>query len=264
MLDSFVQSPSPDQAVAQRFEAKYLVDEVRHVMIEDYIRTFTRADEHSATYPVTSVYFDDARWTTFRSSYFGEKNRFKLRVRSYDASGTLYSCEVKRRTGSIVQKSRALVRRSALPRIADRQTVRDEDFVDPGDQRSRAAMMNFEALRHSLNAEPSICVRYLREAHISRFDEPVRVTFDTRIEACRMHGALEDFYTQDQPWRRLSIPTVLEIKFTDRYPGWVYDLIQRFELNRISLAKYVNAVQALANEGVIAGAESQELPAWAN
>ena len=44
-------------------------------------------------------------------------------------------------------------------------------------------------------------------------------------------------------------PVVLEIKFTDTYPFWVRRLVQRFQLIRLSMAKYVLCINELQREG---------------
>jgi hypothetical protein len=64
-------------------------------------------------------------------------------------------------------------------------------------------------------------------------------------------------------WRALdTIPAVLEVKFTDAFPFWVRRLIDRFELTRISLAKYVACVQSFAADGGLRESSAEDMPTW--
>jgi hypothetical protein len=42
----------------------------------------------------------------------------------------------------------------------------------------------------------------------------------------------------------------MEVKFTDTYPQWVHSMIQRFNLEYTSMAKYVECVKLLHHEGL--------------
>lgn len=84
----------------------------------------------------------------------------------------------------------------------------------------------------------------VREAYVSPGSDQLRVTFDRQIR-----GATFD-------WRiGLSQPTtgvaanvhgvVLELKFVDRFPHWMRDMVWAFNLQRRSMPKYVHCVEAL-------------------
>jgi hypothetical protein len=38
---------------------------------------------------------------------------------------------------------------------------------------------------------------------------------------------------------------ILELKFTDRFPIWLRQMVRHFDLVRVSMAKYVSCVMAL-------------------
>ena len=107
-------TPNPQAAeftVQQRFEAKYLLRPVQRDLVRDYVAGYSRPDSHNAVYAVTSVYYDSPGWALFRSSLNGDKNRFKLRVRTYgDAMDAVCYAEIKQRIDRIVTKHRAELR----------------------------------------------------------------------------------------------------------------------------------------------------------
>lgn len=259
-------APIAGQTVAQRFEAKYLLNPVQHAAVQDYVEGYTRPDPYGAVYPVTSVYFDNGAWTSFRSSLYGEKNRFKLRVRTYaEAAGTPYFCEVKQRIGRVITKQRA-----AFPGVDEAEPgwealIGSQRLSYPERASERDAFEVFESLRHRLGARPRIGVRYVREAYESAVDEPVRVTFDSELSYCRSEETLAPLWAGVSSWHLVDgAATVLEVKFTDAFPYWIRRLIDRFELERISLAKYVACVKAMARDGALFGSEEDALPTWAH
>ena len=58
--------------------------------------------------------------------------------------------------------------------------------------------------------------------------------------------------TESNPvWRRtpFGLPVILEVKFTDHRPQWLNHLLQRFQLDKISIAKYAESVDHLGELG---------------
>lgn len=74
---------SLERMVAQRFEAKYILTEAAAQAIISYIQPYVHPDPHGRIYPINSCYLDSDDLKLYWSSEMGEKNRFKLRVRSY-------------------------------------------------------------------------------------------------------------------------------------------------------------------------------------
>ncbi len=244
-----------EAVTAQRFEAKYFVTEVQAALIRDYIAVYTNTDPHCPEYPVTSVYLDNPQYTTFESSLAGEKNRYKLRMRAYegDESAPVFT-EVKQRIGRIICKHRANLRRDVVDRLSWAESLSDDYLIDPAKPGQRESLARFSDLVQGIRAEPVVGVRYMREAYESFMDEPVRITFDRNISYAQLPTKLREVWTGRTAWRPLGdSPTVLEIKFTNTYPFWVRTLIQRFQLERVSLAKYVLCVEQARREGIDLG-----------
>ncbi len=249
--ESHVLGDPRERAVAQRFEAKYFITEVEAAMLRDYMIEYTLADRHGAVYPVTSMYLDNVNMTTYNSSLAGEKNRYKLRVRGYEegVEQPIFT-EVKQRLGRVIRKHRACLHREVLDHEHWDEPISPSLLVSPDSVREQENLMLFSELCSRLRAEPKIALRYTREAYVSSLEEPVRVTFDSNIAFIPVPERIRDIWKEDTQWRIIvDTPIVLEIKFTDSYPLWVRRMIQRFQLTRVSLAKYVVCYRTLQNEG---------------
>ena len=97
------------------------------------------------------------------------------------------------------------------------------------------------------DARGCIYVSYEREAYVSTESNSIRVTFDRQlIGSPYQHG---DHLSM--PHHGASPPigngekVILELKFTDRFPIWMRELVQAFNLQRTSAPKYVNCIDAM-------------------
>lgn len=227
--------------VAQRYECKYLVSEAQAAAIAADVRPFVEADPFARgkpddTYAICSLYLDDDWLSLYRETIEGKRRRFKLRVRSYGDALPLF-CEVKRRFDRVISKLRCPIPQAALqPLLEGRLTV-------AALQPSRgAALAEFVRLVHATAALPRVLVRYDRQAYVGRDDPEVRVTFDRRLRTCRTDRLA---VPMDGPGFA-PVPTrgvVLELKYTDRHPRWLCDVVRRHELLRRSFSKYCRGIQ---------------------
>lgn len=237
-------------AVSQRFEAKYRINALQAMAIREHIWPYVEPDAHGREYPVTSIYLDSPDLNMYYSSATGEKNRHKLRIRTYNNGNSSESYfEVKRRLNQIVKKERAVVRNEFVPGLLRGDVIRPEMLVDP--ERDMKNLYAFCDLRESLRATPRVVVRYLREAYVGKLDEPLRITFDWQL-TCLPSSVFDPAGWNASPsWREApGSPMVLEVKFTDTFPVWVENMIRRLNLMRDSFAKYVVCVDALRAEGI--------------
>lgn len=240
-------------AQVQRFECKYLVPEAVAQRIARSAAPFLTPDPYAAkrpgyTYPISTLYLDSEDLRLYRETREGQRTRFKLRIRAYsdDADAPLLF-EIKRRADGIVRKWRSVVPRPALPAlVAGRQIelpgVRDQQ---------RLWLDEFVRLMLAVRARPRVLVRYDREAYLGVTGPDVRVTFDRRLQAAtqdraevRMGGAGFRSVGERQ--------VILELKFNDRCPAWLLQLVKRFELRRTSYSKYCVAIDCALGRQAIA------------
>ncbi len=239
---------------SQRFEYKYLISEVQAIQVRAYASCYLAPDSHVVPalgheYPVYSLYLDSHGLHLYHSSVAGHKDRFKLRVRFYDSCpDTPAFLEVKARKGEVVVKQRAEVRKSAVGRLLNTYCGSPDDLVAPAST-DRAGLERFCELCAKLDARPRVLIRYLREPYTDPNGGPLRVTMDRCVACLRTDRAL---LTDDHAgWVALpNQPVVLEIKFTDKFPLWLSDMVRELDLVRVRSPKYVRSVDTLSALGI--------------
>jgi VTC domain len=245
-----------------RFELKYVIDEVKALQIRDFARSYLEPDEHADPnrnygYPIHSLYLDNARNTLLNGTVFGLKNRFKLRIRYYDDSPTSpIFFEIKRRVNDAILKKRAAVKRSSLFRLLDGGFPQMDDLYKLEDHRGLDSLRQFCELRDRTQAVGKVIVSYFREAWVTPDNNSVRLTFDRDVYGEPFAGQLSIHAINQGSAARFG-GVILELKFTDRYPIWMKSLAQVFSLQRVSAAKYVECSMALRMNTVVPGQSGQ-------
>lgn len=242
-----------------RFEFKYMVDEVRARAIRDYVRPFLVRDEYADpnlnySYAIHSIYLDSASYSCAQATLQGLKNRFKLRIRFYDDKpDSQVFCEIKRRLNDVICKERVGVHRHRVQPLLRRRFAEREDLVRFS-PKAFDSLRHFCSLRNAIQADRGILVSYLREAYVTPHDNSVRLTFDRNVSSGRFDEQLR-INRLDERFQPRVDGVILELKFTDRFPFWMHDLVHEFNLQRSAMAKYVAcavSLDALTN-GLLAG-----------
>jgi hypothetical protein len=230
-----------------RYELKYLIDERCARQVRDFARSYLCRDPHAIaemrhSYPIYTLYLDDPGLALYRATVQAQKNRFKMRVRYYDhqPNSPLF-CEIKRRVNEVIIKQRAVIRREALERLVSGCCPRLDDLHDAADAESHGTLREFCQLRDSLHAQPKIIVYFEREAWISPSDENVRITFDREAAAAHYTTTLRPDHWSDAKVEHV----ILELKFDDRFPLWMRELVQCCDLHRTRMGKYVHCMDQL-------------------
>ena len=227
-----------------RFEYKYLIDERCANEIRNFTRCYLVHDENARpdmkyAYYTHSVYFDGPGLPLYNATLQGHKNRFKLRVRFYtesDADPVFF--EIKRRVNDIILKDRATVHRAGALRIMNGGAARITDLVKPGNMDHWAALQRFCYMRDNIAATPRVFVSYTREAWVHPSNDAVRLTFDRDLYGGRWDGTFVVKRDVKCPPLLAGSPTVLELKFTDRFPRWFGEMVRALNLERRAMAKY--------------------------
>jgi len=234
---------------SSRFELKYLVSEATARAVRDFCLSYLEPDAHDDPadgfeYPVHSLYLDSPSLLLCRSTLQGHKNRFKLRIRFYDESPDSPAyLEIKRRLNDVILKQRCAVGRASIPRILAGHWPAMQDVLDRGPH-ADVAVTQFCDLAGRIQAEGQVFVSYRREAYVTSQNNSIRLTFDRRIFGARYTGGGTLHFNGDRVYPELS-GVVLELKFTDRFPLWMRNMVRVFNLERRSMAKYVHCALAL-------------------
>jgi len=234
---------------SSRFELKYLIDEHQARAIRDFASGYLVPDEHAPDpptrdYVVNSLYLDSPDLSLCRATMTGQRNRRKLRIRMYDndpAKAVFF--EIKRRDANVILKQRAAVRRSSVDRLLHGHAARREDLMEFSPDQF-GALQRFCEMTRRLRAVGQTFVYYHREAYESPNSNAARLTFDRRLRAAPYTGKLKIPEMRGSLAPRLR-GVVLELKFTNRFPIWMREMVRVFSLDRRSLAKYVYCVQVL-------------------
>jgi hypothetical protein len=246
---------------AQRFERKYFVSPRQAALIREFVRAYLVPDEHSETapdlsYPVHSIYLDNDQLATYYATVHCEKTRFKLRMRYYDDEpDSPVFFEIKRRIGDCIQKQRGAVRRNAAPLIVAGYLPEPDHLLSskPG---HLGAVQKFSQLMQMLHARPKMHIAYEREAWVSPVGNSVRVTLDKNVRGVIRR---EPRFTTEMerpvfPFRDGSLnKTVLEIKFTNRFPDWLTEMVRHFNVMASGAPKYCGSIAEAREEMVSQG-----------
>ena len=127
------------------------------------------------------------------------------------------------------------------PHLLDPATLGSDKVVS-----FSAVLAKFAYLARRHNLQPVVCVLYRREAYFCPHAPGLRITFDRRLSASS-RTALDTAPRLFHPILPLN-ETIIEVRFNTRLPNWVVHVVQRLELNRVSVSKYVTAIQTPALE----------------
>ena len=233
-----------DRMLACRYEMKYVIDEIKAAGIVQYIRPFLPPDRYSklhrgGMYPIVSLYLDSPELRLCRETLTGQKNRFKLRIRSYtDEPEYPQFFEIKRRINQVIFKSRARTTDHDVSVLLAGKSLPPQGYTT-----DENTLNQFRFYVASIHAGPMILIRYMRQAFEGTSENRVRVTFDrdlcykvTHEPRVRLGGS---------GWQHHTFTTghtILEIKFTGRYPVWLTRLVRDFELEVTPVSKYATSI----------------------
>jgi hypothetical protein len=234
-----------DNVLRCRFEMKYLISEAGAAEIGRFITPYMSLDRYSklqpgGAYPIVSLYLDSKNLRLCRESLTGQKNRFKLRVRSYSDDEDYPSFfEVKRRINTIILKSRAAVRHQDVVALVSGFSLPPQAY-----KTDEEALNQFQLYASSIGAKPMILIRYIRQAFENDSENRVRVTFDR--ELCYKVTTVPEVKLDGSSWQFNSLTrgnVIMEIKFTARYPAWLGRMVKCFDLRQRSISKYATSIK---------------------
>jgi len=234
-----------DRTLRCRYEMKYLISESKAEAIAQFIKPYLHLDRYcklqrSGDYPVASLYLDSDDLHLCGESLRGHKNRVKLRIRSYtDETDYPRFVEIKRRMNSVIIKGRARIMDRDLPTLLAGLTLPPQNYtVD------METINQFQLYLNSIKAKPVVLTRYIRRAYEGDSENRVRVTFDRQL--AYNITSLPEVRHGGGGWRRHPYTlagVILEIKFTDRYPLWLSQMVKYFDLRQRSISKYATSIK---------------------
>lgn len=244
-----VRPQQKDTMLSCRYELKYRIRESKAQALTQYIQSYIAADQYSRKCPdfkylISSLYFDSDNLHLCKETIEKKTNRFKLRIRCYDdkpESPCFF--EIKRRLNSVILKDRARLSKDMLAKVVQEHYIPEKLY-----KKDKDTLLQFQFYLRALKARPVVMVRYSRQAFEDDSSNRVRITFDR--ELCFKSVDHPVVTTNGSGWQNVPMDfVVLEIKFTNRYPAWLSDMVKIFDLKQTSMSKYVSTVQQSCSMG---------------
>lgn len=251
-LSSIKHKKKSDKMLSCRYELKYRIRETKARALAQYIQSYIPPDAYARKrpgheYPVSSLYFDSDNLHLCNETLNGKKNRFKLRIRCYDDKPeSMCFFEIKRRINNVILKDRA-----RIPKAQIENALAGSRISSPLYKKDEKALSQFRFYTRTLCARPVVMVRYQRQAYEGASSNRVRVTFDRQLDFKAVDTPFVS--TDGRGWSGVPMDfVILEIKFTDRYPFWLTDMVKIFDLKQTAMSKYVSTVKQSCNMGFCA------------
>ncbi len=243
-----------DRALRCRHEMKYLISGIKAEAITQFIKPYIQMDRYSKLqrggfYPIVSLYLDSDDFGLCRESLTGQKNRFKLRIRSYtDELDYPRFFEIKRRITNIILKSRARVMDRDVPALLAGLSLPPQSYTT-----DENVLNQFQLYMKTIGAKPVILVRYMRQAFEGDSEDRIRITLDKDL--CCKVVTTPEVRLDGSHWQRSNLTignVILEIKFTVSYPAWLSRMVGYFDLKQRSISKYATSVKQSCELGFCA------------
>lgn len=238
--------PQPTQLKFQRFEFKYRLPQHTVPLIKEDLFSYRMQwdpyvlDKEDKSYPVTSLYFDNAGWSCFYDKEAGVEERAKLRFRIYkprpSSSDTIF-LEIKQKHDAVTSKKRVIIPYEAyLNFLETRRLSSMLSFLEGAQKNLFREILAFGEFN---GLYPRMLVQYLRQPLIWKFNDRLRVTFDhdiktspaSNLEASSMLPVLRS-------------GSVMEVKYNSVLPHWFEKIVRKYELEREPFSKYGRSVEA--------------------
>lgn len=217
---------------AYRHEYKYICSEQKFTMIENNIQGIMECDSHAGSegkYLIRSLYFDDYFDSCLNDNINGNDPREKFRIRIYNGDLSYIRLELKRKEKGKTQKVSCAIDETLCRKIMLGVPL-EMDAVDADVYRKFCMWQNTRLL------QPKIIVEYDRIPYVYR-DGNVRVTFDRDIRSGNIVESFMDTNIITRPVMPIG-RHVLEVKFNELIPDFLYAAVQIENLRQTTFSKY--------------------------
>jgi hypothetical protein len=181
-------------------------------------------------YLISSLYYDDMYNSAMDDKINGTPLREKYRIRLYNHSDEAIKLECKRKFNQYITKQVAGISKEEYYRLLRG----DYDFLPTrSEEVCKALYVNCKTKL----LRPVTVVEYLREAYVHP-NGNVRITFDKNLSAGI--GDLDIFHRDCET---IQVPMdgmmIMEVKYDDFIPDYIWRLIQTDRLVKCAISKYV-------------------------
>lgn len=233
--------------VFNRYEKKYMLDEVTFKRLLDRISDYMEPDKYNKNgqfYSISNIYYDTDDNRLIRSSIEKPVYKEKLRMRSYgtpDTSDKVF-LEIKKKYNGIVNK-----RRTSIVLEDAYQYMEDGTFPKETECLNRQVLKEIDYFKSIYDLKPKVYLSYDRYAFFEKNDGDFRVTFDTNITTRRGDVRLES----GSYGNRLLPQNIylMEIKINCSVPMWFTSCLSDLKIYPVSFSKYGTEYKRYVLEG---------------
>ncbi len=221
-----------------RYELKFLLSSKRAEILKYRLSIVMDKDNNSINpngeYYIRSLYYDDIYNTAYYDKIDGMFEREKYRIRFYNFDDTYISLELKGKKGDLSYKRRDLITKEEYMFINNKEF--DKIEID-----DRKVLRDFIKAMKMKNIKPAVIVDYKRLAYTYKFED-VRITFDENIKSGRYN---HDLFNKDIPLYNVleDDNVILEVKYNNRLPGFLNDVIKTVPMVRIAVSKFALCIE---------------------
>lgn len=223
---------TPADSTKFRHEFKYEIDSLQAETLKNRLSDIMNRDSHtddSGKYQVRSLYFDDYDNSCYHEKEDGIDSREKFRIRIYNGSDERIRLELKKKESEKILKQSCPITREQTESLIEGHSLVWDDNMDP-------LMKKLYILSETRLMRPKIIVIYDRIPFVHP-DGNVRITLDLNITAS---SDISSFFDKNLLGRPI-MPTgkhLLEVKYDEFIPDYIFRSVQTNSLNRISFSKY--------------------------
>lgn len=215
-----------------RHEYKYLCSNSDIVVLTTRINQIMKPDPHagaSGKYNIRSLYFDDLNNSSYYANENGVDPRSKYRIRIYNSDPSFIKLEKKSKYHGMTSKSSCQLTIEQCNKLI--KAIPCKDYGPDQD-----LLREFDSGILSEGLCPSVIVDYDRIPYIYSTGN-VRVTFDHNISSSM---AFDSFLSDRIDKRPIMQPgqSILEVKWDDLIPDYLYNLLQTNNMERTAFSKF--------------------------
>lgn len=218
--------------VKYRHELKYPVTAAQIAVLRSRIEGLIPRDPHAGKngiYTISSLYFDDYYNRCYYENENGTDPREKFRIRIYNHSTDKITLELKRKEHGKTLKQSAPLSPEQVQLLVSGQALPVDDEQPPLLRKLTSEMS--QSLLH-----PVVIVEYERMPFVYK-NGNVRITFDTNISS----SSLTSVFLQGTYPKRSIMPSglhLLEVKYDEYLPDFIYNALQLENLQQTAFSKY--------------------------
>ncbi len=215
-----------------RHEYKYPISDIEAAVIRQRLRGIMPLDAHvgpTGKYLISSLYFDDVDDSCYYDNENGTDPREKFRIRIYNHSSSRINLECKRKERGKTLKTSCKMTEEQVRAILNKEVLSVDDDAHP-------LLKKFVEQQISRKLQPKVIVEYERIPYVYKIGN-VRVTFDSQLTSSVY---VEKFLDGDY-LKRSVMPKgklLLEVKFDEFLPDYLYDIMQLNNLTQTAFSKY--------------------------